>query len=133
VVAPAGNGRWQDYAGGYADMLLQRGDDIVREAAKPAKREAGTKAPGAAEPKAAKRRLSFNEKHALETLPKRIAELEARVRNLQAKLDDPNLYARDRDAFDAASTGLATAQSELAEAEEKWLTLEMLREEIEGA
>ncbi len=112
-------------------MLLQRGDDIVREpqSARPA---AVPKAPGAAEPKA-KRRLSFNEKHALETLPKRIAELEAKVRDLQGRLDDPDLYARDRDAFDAASTGLATAQSELAEAEEKWLTLEMLREEIEGS
>ena len=135
VVAPAGNGRWLEYAGGYADMLLQRGDDIVREAAKAPK--AAAKAPVAAEtgaaPKSAKRRLSFNEKHALETLPKRIAELEMRVRELQARLDDPNLYARDRDAFDAASTGLAAAQSELAEAEEKWLTLEMLREEIEGS
>jgi ATP-binding cassette subfamily F protein uup len=134
VVAPAGNGRWLEYAGGYADMLLQRGDDIVREAAtKAAKPAAATKAPAAADPKPAKRRLSFNEKHALETLPKRIAELETKVRDLQSKLDDPNLYARDRDAFDATSTGLATAQSELAEAEEKWLTLEMLREEIEGS
>jgi ATP-binding cassette subfamily F protein uup len=132
VVAPAGHGRWLEYAGGYADMLMQRGDDIVRDAAKPAKPAAAPKPAAASEPKT-KRRLSFNEKHALETLPKRIAELEGTIRALQGKMDDPNLYTRDPKAFAAASTGIATAQSELAEAEEKWLALEMLREEIEGA
>ncbi|PWB65681.1 MAG: elongation factor 3 [Bradyrhizobiaceae bacterium] len=129
LIAPAGHGRWLEYAGGYADMLLQRGDDIVRAAPKAAKAAA---APRAAAPEPGRRRLSFNEKHALETLPKRIATLEAEVRALQARLEDPDLYARDRDGFATASTRLATAQSELSAAEETWLRLELLREEIEG-
>ncbi len=34
VIAPEGNGRWIEYAGGYTDMLAQRGADLKREAAK---------------------------------------------------------------------------------------------------
>jgi ATP-binding cassette subfamily F protein uup len=81
----------------------------------------------------AKRRLSFNEKHALETLPKTIAKLQAEVAKQQRRLDDPNLYAKDRNKFDEASTAIARAQQELAAAEDRWLQLEVLREEIEQA
>ena len=90
------------------------------------------KTPQQREPQAGKRRLSFHEKHALETLPKTIAALQAKVRALHDRLDDPAFYARDRKAFDETSAALAAAQAELAAAEEKWLELEMLREELEG-
>ena len=80
-----------------------------------------------------KRRLTFNDKHALETLPKRIAHCRREFAKLQKQLDDPDLYARDRAAFSRATGGDGgAAQAELAAAEEKWLELEILREEIEG-
>jgi ATP-binding cassette subfamily F protein uup len=47
-------------------------------------------------------------------------------------LEDPTLYSRDRTTFETASAALASAQADLAAAEERWLQLEMLREEIEG-
>src|SRR5258708_5315100 len=84
------------------------------------------------EPKPGRRRLSFHEKHALETLPQQIAALQGRIGHLQQRLDDPNLYARDRGAFAETSNSLAAAQLELAAAEDKWLKLEIRREEIEG-
>ena len=31
VIAPEGNGRWIEYAGGYSDMLAQRGADLTRD------------------------------------------------------------------------------------------------------
>jgi ATP-binding cassette subfamily F protein uup len=93
-------------------------------AAAPAERPRG--------PRSGKRRMSYQEQQALKTLPGRIAALQASIRTLQASLDDPGLYARDRHAFADASEKLGLAQSELAEAEEKWLELEILREEIEG-
>src|SRR5204863_8539612 len=83
-------------------------------------------------PKTGKRSLSFHEKHALETLPGQIAALQADVRRLQDRLGDPGLYARDRQAFTQASEALSATQSQLAAAEERWLELEMRREEIEG-
>ena len=134
VIAPDQKGRWIEYAGGYSDMLAQRGEDLVREtpakAAKDKPREA--KPDDAAEPKPGRRKLSFHEKHALDTLPTAMATLHDRVAALHAKLDDPSLYARDRKSFDATSAALAAAQAELTKAEERWLELEILREEIEA-
>lgn len=131
VIAPEGEGVWVEYAGGYSDMLAQRGEDLVRKSApKPAKAE---KAAQAAAPAAgAKRKLSFNEQHALKTLPARMDELHKTIARLQKELDDPGLYARDRAKFDRVSATLADAQTELAASEEKWLELEILREEIEN-
>ncbi|BAM90459.1 ABC transporter with duplicated ATPase domains [Bradyrhizobium oligotrophicum S58] len=133
VIVPEGNGKWQEYAGGYSDMLVQRGADLKREHAKAAEEKKDAK-PAAAQPASSpKRKLSFNEKHALETLPKTIAKLQAEIAKQQKLLDDPALYAKDRKRFDAASTAMATAQAELTAAEDRWLELEVLREEIEGA
>ncbi|MGJ4959561.1 ABC-F family ATP-binding cassette domain-containing protein [Bradyrhizobium sp. HKCCYLRH2015] len=138
VIVPEGNGKWQEYAGGYSDMLAQRGADLKREHAKKAEDKAAeekkeAKPVAAAPASAAKRKLSFNEKHALETLPKTIAKLQAEIAQQQAVLADPSLYAKDRKKFDAASLAIATAQAELTAAEDRWLELEVLREEIEGA
>ena len=36
VIAPAGDGRWMEYAGGYSDMLAQGREDVARVAVKPA-------------------------------------------------------------------------------------------------
>ncbi len=134
VIVPEGQGRWIEYAGGYSDMLAQRGADVKRETVKTdavaeEKKEARAAAPAAA----SKRRLNFNEKHALETLPKTIDKLHAEIAKQQKLLDDPDLYAKDRKKFDAASAAIAKAQEELAAAEDRWLELEVLREEIEQA
>jgi ABC transport system ATP-binding/permease protein len=133
VIVPEGQGRWIEYAGGYSDMLAQRGGDLKRETVKTAPGDSVAKPKPAASPSTPKRRLNFNEKHALETLPKTIARLQGEIAKQQRILDDPDLYAKDRRRFDAASVAIATAQQELHEAEDKWLELEMLREEIESA
>ena len=76
--------------------------------------------------------MTFKDRHALETLPARIAVLQAEIVRLTAVLADPDLYARSPARFGDATQALAAAQDALAAAEEQWLTLEMLREEIEG-
>jgi ATP-binding cassette subfamily F protein uup len=133
VLAPEGDGRWTEYAGGYSDMLAQRGADLAGRQAPRAKAPA---AEGPANSRAAappaKRKLSFHEKHALETLPREIDALQVRIRALHARLDDSSFYTRDPAAFGAATADLAAAQSQLAAAEERWLELELLREEIAG-
>jgi ATP-binding cassette subfamily F protein uup len=133
VIAPEGNGTWIEYAGGYTDMLVQRGADLRREAAKAPDDDEERKSKVAAPAVAQRRRLNFNEKHALETLPKTIAKLQAEIAKQQRLLDDPDLYRKDRRKFDDASAAIAKAQQELAAAEDRWLELEVLREEIEQA
>jgi ABC transport system ATP-binding/permease protein len=133
VIAPEGDGRWIEYAGGYTDMLAQRGGELKREAARPAVVEREKAATPRAPSAAPKRRLNFNEKHALETLPKTIAGLEAEIARQQRILDDPDLYNKDRAKFDQVSEALTKAHTELREAEDRWLELAVLREEIEQA
>jgi ATP-binding cassette subfamily F protein uup len=133
VIVPEGQGRWIEYAGGYSDMLAQRGADLKREAARAPAPEAKKESKAAAPSATPKRRLNFNEKHALETLPKTIAKLQADIANYQKILDDPDLYNNDRRKFDETSIAIAAAQQELTAAEDRWLELEMLREEIEQA
>jgi hypothetical protein len=49
---------------------------------------------------------------------------------LQAKLADPQLYARDRAAFEKVTATLGELQLKITAAEEQWLELEILREEL---
>jgi ATP-binding cassette subfamily F protein uup len=131
VVVAEGDGRWAVYAGGYSDMVAQRGEGVAAKAAK-AEPKAAREKPDAPAAPAPKTRLSFKDKHALETLPARIAALESRIAQLTRTIEDPALYAKDRAAFDQASAALATAQADLSAAEDEWLRLEGLREQVEG-
>jgi ABC transport system ATP-binding/permease protein len=133
VIAPDGDGKWIEYAGGYSDMLAQRGSDLKRETVKASPAEEKKEPKGAPPASAPRRRLNFNEKHALETLPNTIASLQDEIARHQRLLDDPDLYQRDRKQFEQVSSAIAKAQRELAAAEDRWLELEVLREEIEQA
>ncbi|HTO79811.1 MAG TPA: ABC transporter ATP-binding protein, partial [Methylocystis sp.] len=88
--------------------------------------------PAAREKPVGRPRLSFNERHALATLPQKIEALREERAALEALLADPALYAKDPKKFAAAGARLEAAQIELAEAEERWLELEIRREEIDG-
>ena len=133
VIVPEDNGSWIEYAGGYTDMLVQRGADLTREKPRDAPPKAVRRAASVvSEPQPAKRRLMFKDKHALETLPKTIAALQAQTKELQAKLDDPQFYARDRAGFEKVTATLGELQMKIAAAEEQWLELEILREDIAG-
>jgi ATP-binding cassette subfamily F protein uup len=134
VIAYEGEGRWQDYAGGYSDMVAQRGHGVrarmETHAAAPApKRVAEAQAPASP----ARQRLTMGERQALKTLPGEMEKLSAEIAKLNDILADPQLYARDAARFAKATELLAQRQAALAKAEERWLELEMRREEAEAA
>jgi ABC transport system ATP-binding/permease protein len=134
VIVPQGNGCWTEYAGGYSDMLAQRGAQPSAGLPKQAPQKAAQKAvSNSSEPPPAKRRMSFKDKHALDTLPRTIAAFQAEADVLRARLDDPGFYARDRAAFETTTAALAKLQHDIAAAEEQWLALEILREELAGS
>jgi len=133
VLVSEGDGRWIEYAGGYSDMVAQGGEGVqARTVERDTKPRAEKPAPTAQAASAPKRKLSFNEQHDLKTLPKRMEELEAKIAKVQEILADPDLYSRDPARFQKAMDTLTALQSELGAAEERWLELEMLREELEG-
>ena len=134
VIASEGNGKWVEYAGGYSDMISQRGGDL-------GKKQGSGKSPkqdAAAEPKerrakpATTAKMTFKDKHTLETLPARMDELQTEIDAHQAILADPDLFRSDPAKFDATAKAMQEAQSALAAAEEQWLELEMKREELES-
>ena len=139
VIAFEGEGKWIEYAGGYSDMVAQRGHGVAAlpqikpQAPSPVGQARSPRAPRPAPGSEQRRRLSNAEQHALKTSPARIAALNAESRRLERLLANPDFYARDREGFTAAGAELTKIQVELAAAEEEWLRLELLREEIERA
>ena len=131
VVAPDRDGRWIEYAGGYSDMLAQRGGRGLEDRPKTPAPEARPRS-GPAEARSAARKLSYKQKFALETLPTRMEEATAEIGRVEARMADPGLYGRDPAAFANAAETLDRLRGELAAMEEEWLELELLRETLEG-
>jgi ATP-binding cassette subfamily F protein uup len=132
VIAAEGDGGWREYAGGYSDLVAQRGYGL--SGARVAEAPKAEKAPAreATERAGAKRKLSFNQKRALERLPGQIAALRDEIAGLEAKLADVDLHGRDPAGFDRATRAYADKRAELERAEDDWLALEILREALEA-
>jgi ATP-binding cassette subfamily F protein uup len=133
-----GDGLWTEYAGGYSDMISQRGRGAGPERLKPEHLTISTKkdsdgddGEGMRAPKLNKLKMSYKDKYALETLPVQMDTLQAEIAELQTLLADPEFYARDPDLFHATTAKLEKTEDDMASAEEQWLILEMLKEEIE--
>ncbi|OYV32308.1 MAG: elongation factor 3 [Rhodospirillales bacterium 20-64-7] len=125
TVVAEGAGRWVEYAGGYSDYLRQRGE----AAAEPVKPKSASRTPALAPTAApAAPKLSFKQQHELKQLAAEIETLQKEIARLETALAKPGLYQSDRKKFDAGTAALAAAQTRLAEAEERWLELEVLRE-----
>lgn len=132
TIASDGDSRWIEYAGGYSDMVAQRGSGIGRRVVDDQKDNKSKRPePQSATRSTAKPKLTFKDQHGLKTLPGRIEELTGDIAELEARLSDPGFYTSDAAAFATASQALDAARAALGEAEEEWLRLEMLREEIE--
>ncbi|MGE4372537.1 MAG: ABC-F family ATP-binding cassette domain-containing protein [Xanthobacter sp.] len=141
VVMAEGEGVFREYAGGYADMVTQRGKGVE---AKKGTEKAAEKNPGKSTAKsqttppassaggADKKRLSFHEQHALKTLPVTMDKLRVQAEKLETLMADPELYSREPAKFEKASADLARIHGELEAAEEEWLRLEILKEELGG-
>jgi ABC transport system ATP-binding/permease protein len=130
IIAAEGDGRWVEYSGGYSDMVAQRGYGLAgplaglrEKAERPEKRPADRTAP--------RRKLGFNERRALDELPQRIEAIRAELDALESKLADADFPVREPSAFMNATKSYAELREALTGAEDEWLGLEILREELE--
>ena len=126
TLAAEGNARWVEYAGGYSDMLAQRGPPVEAEPVRSGKGLQATR--GSAKPA----KLSFKDKLALEALPSEIGTLERKVAALRTELADADLYRRRPARFKEATDALTAVEAQLTAAEERWLELEAKREALEA-
>ncbi|MDC1198789.1 ATP-binding cassette domain-containing protein, partial [bacterium] len=128
TIVMEGAGRATICAGGWSDAKAQmRGAEAAPERKPAPAQKAQAKAPAKSQAK-----LSFAQTHRLGELPKTMARLEAEIAKVQQFLADPEVYAREPKKFQQATAALAERQGALASAEEEWLELEALREELEG-
>ncbi|OGQ88339.1 MAG: ABC transporter ATP-binding protein [Deltaproteobacteria bacterium RIFOXYD12_FULL_56_24] len=118
-----GNGRVEEYAGGYDDWLLQRPQPQAPAPA--AKQEKSSKKEPAK--KAAHRKLSYKEERELEALPKRLEDMENEKEELHWQLGDPTLYQKDKSAMPRTQKRLAELEQELKKAYERWEALEAVK------
>jgi ATP-binding cassette subfamily F protein uup len=117
-----GDGRINEYVGGYTDWLRQRRVPAPvppAAALKPAKPAAPTAAP-LAKP----RRLSYNEQRELKELPERIQRLEAEQAQLTTLISDPAVFQRDPAQGSEALRRLQALGEELDAAYARWEMLD---------
>ncbi len=123
TVALEGEGRAVVYAGGWTDMVVQRGQRMAELA--PSKDTKRMMKDAWQEPeKAQKPVLSFTQKHRLEELPKVMARLEAEIAKLSGLLSDASIYVTQPVKAQKAAEALAERQALLDAAELEWLELE---------
>ncbi|WP_135505638.1 ABC-F family ATP-binding cassette domain-containing protein [Roseovarius aestuariivivens] len=124
TVAMEGRGQVVVYAGGWSDYMAQRQEapaPAERPKTAPASPNKATAAQTA--PRSGSGKLSFKEKHRLDTLPDEIARLEGEIAKLESLLADPDLYRREPAKFTKATEALGARQTALKAAEEDWLEL----------
>lgn len=126
TLAAEGDGHWVEYAGGYSDMLAQRGV-AVREAVV-ARKPGPCGAKRVAEPGA----FSFKDRHRLKALNTEIANLQGEIAELEETFADTDLFTRQPEQFQANMTQLAAFHDQLGVLEAEWLELEMRRESVDS-
>jgi len=132
IVMSEGEGRFSVYAGGYSDMVAQRGQGVAKPAAKPQAKGEDRKPASARPPRETVAKLSFSDQHALKSLPGQIEAQNKQIAALQTELSDPQLYAKNAARFTMLSAELADLKAKRDANEELWLALEMKREALES-
>ncbi len=123
-----GEGRIEEYVGGYADWLRQRRKQTKAAIAESRASALGGKAAEpAAAPAAPARKLSYKEQRELEQLPHRIEVLESEHSQLQAKIASPEFYKEGSEAIAKALARATVVDAELLAVYARWDELESRR------
>lgn len=120
-----GDGRVNEYVGGYDDWLRQR---TVSE---PSNKAKDTKTKKKQPKQTQSRKLSFKENQELETLPGLIDSLESERESLFKIMADPDFYKEDGDRVSKSKTRIEDIEKEMANAYTRWELLEAIRKETE--
>ena len=130
TIAVEGDGDVVEYAGGYSDYVIQRGERAEKAAPRKAEPKRA-EAPRSSAPAPA--RFSMKEQRELDEMTAKLDRLHAEIATLESALADPTLYQRDAAKAAQASALLARKRDELHATEERWLELEEKRTHLSGA
>ncbi len=120
-----GQGRVQEYVGGYEDWMKQRVPEKEAAPEKPKKEKSKSAVTGS-------RKLTFKEQRELEALPGRIETLEIEKRDLFSALSDPKMYKTAGQNVVRLQTRLDELEAELETAYVRWEFLEAVVLQLKG-
>jgi len=124
-----GDGRVNEYVGGYSDWLRQRRAIAVAAKTPPRSAQspptpAAARAPAPGSTAAKTRKLSYKDQRELDAMPAAIQRLEVEQAELAAAIGDPELFRRDPAAANTAVQRLQSVQQEMESAFARWEALE---------
>jgi ATP-binding cassette subfamily F protein uup len=122
TLAFEGQGHVTEYVGGYEDYLRQRPAAAIES-----KEDVPAAAADDRAARARPRKLSYNETRELESLPDRIAALEAEQQRLHDESASAEFYKSPADHIHGVLARLETIQRELDGLLERWMALEGIR------
>jgi ATP-binding cassette subfamily F protein uup len=128
TIAFEGDGRVQEYVGGYEDWLRQRPRPAVAAGGAAAQKPGPTTdaGPTTGPTTAAKRKLTFNEQRELERLPAHIAALEAEQKELEARSAAPDFYKEGAEEIRGVLARIDSINGDLLAAYERWDLLDSI-------
>ncbi len=130
ILAFEGDAKIVTHAGGYSDYLRRKKAAEARQVGKSVSKKA--KKPNREKPKSNRpARLSFRDKHLLETLPTEIAALEREIANIEIQLSAPNLFQNNPDKFSNLANSLKTRRDNKENKETEWLKIAEKAESLE--
>ncbi len=117
-----GDGRLEEYVGGYDDWLRQSraaSPAVTEKIAKPKKPKPKQEYP---------RKLTFKERKELEELPLRIEYLEKERDDLFGMLSDPEFYQKEESRVPETKARLEELEKEITQTYERWEFLDAIRD-----
>jgi ABC transport system ATP-binding/permease protein len=125
-----GSGKVDIIVGGYADWVAKRDGHENAETREKLPKVTMSKAPDAAPAKPVK--LSYKDQRDYDLLPARITAIDTEIAVAEKELSDPALYTRNHERFVELSAKADALRIEKEKAEERWLELAMMVEEMAG-
>ena len=113
-----GNGKINQYIGGYDDWLRQRKTEQPISSQQPAKVQAKATTTS--------KKLSYKDQRELDNLPQEIENLEMQIADISEQISQPDFYKGDRAATAKTEIQLSELQQQLSHCYERWELLENL-------
>lgn len=131
VIYMKGDGSIYEHAGSYSELLQKLAEK--QAPAKETKKNAPPKPTPQPQMQKKSTKLSYNQQRLLEVLPQQVSDFEQKITDIEIQLSNGNLYNSDREKFEKLSKELVKLQKDCETAENQWLELQALKDELDAA
>lgn len=131
VIYMKGDGSIYEHAGSYSELLQKLAEKTVP--AKETKKSPPIKQTPQPQSQKKTAKLSYNQQRLLEVLPQQVCDFEKKINEIEQQLCDGDLYSTNREKFEKLSSELVKLQKDCEAAENQWLEIQALKDELDTA